>query len=77
MAKWSLLTLTLKDQNPKEEEQRSKYALEDHSGDPISSDDFDVPSKTEQFFDAVKDSNSIRRHQSVRMERNDAFTEEI
>ena len=51
------MILTLKDLTPKEEEPQSKYALEDHSGDPISSDDFDVPSKTELFFEAVKESN--------------------
>ena len=69
--------MTVKGRAPREEGQQSKYSLEDHSGDPISADDSEVPAKPQLFFDAVSNSNAARRHQSMRLERNDAFTEEI
>ena len=73
--------MTLKDLIPKDEEgQQSKYSLEDRSGAPISTDDFEVPlapSNTELFFDAVSKPTQARRHASMRIERNDAATEEI
>ena len=56
--------------------EQGRYALEDNkTGVPFSSDDSEIPTKLTPLIE--QNNGQGRRHASMKMDRNDAFTEEI